>query len=53
MQGRITWVQEPEKSKDNYLYVFSGLPADAPKAMQGVAVVMNEATQVAWRRAGS
>ena len=47
------WRGEGTLQCGDYLYVFSGLPADAPKAMQGVAVVMNEAMQVAWRRAGS
>ena len=34
------------------MYVFSGLPETAPKAMQGVAVCMNAEMQRAWRAAG-
>ena len=36
----------------DYMYVFSGLPETAPKAMQGVAVCMNAEMQRAWRAAG-
>ena len=36
----------------DYLYVFSGLPETAPKAMQGVAACMNAEMQRAWRAAG-
>ena len=36
----------------DYMYVFSGLPETAPKAMQGVAVCMNAEMHRAWRAAG-
>ena len=36
----------------DYMYVFSGLPETAPKAMQGVAVCMNAEMRRAWRAAG-
>ena len=35
------------------LYMLTCLPAESPKAMQGVAVLMDSEIQVAWRRAGS
>ena len=47
------WRGEGTLQCGDFLYVFSGLPAEAPKAMQGVAILMNSEMQLTWRRAGS
>ena len=46
------WRAEGTLSYGVYIYVYSGLPENAPKAMQGVAICMNSIMQRAWRAAG-
>ena len=47
------WRGEGTLSYGVYIYVYSGLPENAPKAMQGVAICMNSIMQRAWRAAGN
>ena len=47
------WRGEGTVQCGEYLYMLSGLPAESPKAMQGVAVLKDSEIQFAWHRAGS
>ena len=51
--SEVRWKGQGTLSAGEYLYIFSGLPEEAPVSLYGVAIALNPAMQKAWRAAGS
>ena len=47
------WKGEGSFSTNSHLFLFSGLPVDSERSTQGVAFVLDNAMQKAWRNGGS
>ena len=46
------WKGEGTIQVGDYTIIYSGLPADAPVSLQGVAFALNHSMRTAWTRAG-
>ena len=46
------WKGEGNIQVGDYTIIYSGLPADAPVSLQGVAFALNHSMRTAWTRAG-
>ena len=49
--SEVRWKGEGTITVGNHLIIYSGLPEGAPKAEQGVGIVLNNDMQLAWARA--
>ena len=51
--SEVRWKGQGTFEAQDFLYIFSGLPEDAPVSLHGVAFALNPKMQQAWRAAGS
>ena len=51
--SEVRWKGQGTLCAGDYVYLFSGLPEDAPMSLYGVATALNPDMQKAWKAAGS
>ena len=51
--SEVRWKGQGTLCAGDYVYLFSGLPEDAPMSLYGVAIALNPDMQKAWKAAGS